>query len=139
MLQLTGILKILLSESVPITDLKRVLELLSNINIDLQTNNIIGVFGESGTGKSTLINIIIGILYPNDGTLKVNDKKISFEQYSNLNLSSYIPQDNFIAKDSIRNNIVLGNNDVFNEKHFKAVIELANLTNGFSNIKPEFE
>ena len=51
--------------------------LLNNLNIDIQKSEIVIIQGESGCGKTTLLNIISGLLKPSSGTIKLNDLVIN--------------------------------------------------------------
>jgi len=72
--------------------------ILRNVNINLLENGIIGLFGQSGSGKTVLFNVILG-LFPEDcvyGTFIINKFKLNYGQYKKVvaKLSLlYIPQD----------------------------------------------
>jgi len=88
--------------------------LFENLNFKISKGDFFGIFGESGVGKSTLIKIILGVQKFDHGNLKFNndEKKLSDIQ----NISGYLPQDNFIFKGSIRDNISLVDNCSKNEE-----------------------
>jgi ATP-binding cassette subfamily B protein len=46
-----------------------------DLNLKISNNEIIGIYGESGAGKTTLTNIIMGLLKPNKGEIYLNKKK----------------------------------------------------------------
>ena len=50
--------------------------LLENINLKLNKNELIAIMGESGDGKTTLANIIMGIIKPDNGEIRVDGKKL---------------------------------------------------------------
>ena len=56
-------------------------------NFDLNSTDIIGVLGKSGSGKSTLFNLLAGFLSPNDGSVFLNGKEITFLKPSQRNIS----------------------------------------------------
>ena len=56
--------------------------ILENINLIIKTGEIISILGSSGCGKTTLLRIIAGLEKQTRGTLKINDKVISDENYS---------------------------------------------------------
>ena len=84
---------------------------LKNTNIFIKKSTIHGIYGRSGAGKSTILNIIVGLLEPSKGEVLVDGISI----YNNLkawqSVIGYLPQDTFLLNDKVKNNIALGIND----------------------------
>jgi len=83
--------------------------ILNNISMSIDKGTIVGFVGETGGGKSTLLDIIVGLLPVKEGALLVDDVVID-----DLNRSSwfphisYVPQNIFLADTSIAENIAFG-------------------------------
>ena len=87
--------------------------ILKGLNFKIKKNDFICLYGSSGLGKSTLINIISGLLKETSGEFILDGKKINVEQINWRKNISLVPQNIFLLDDSIRTNIVL------NEKVFE--------------------
>jgi ABC-type bacteriocin/lantibiotic exporter with double-glycine peptidase domain len=92
---------------------KNDLFILKNINLKIKKNSIVGIFGKSGNGKTTLVNIITGLLSPSSGSIYCDSTDISQETSSWQKLLSYVPQNVYLYDDSIENNIKF---KIFEEK-----------------------
>ena len=74
-------------------------------------NLSLGVVGKSGSGKSTLSKIVMGLLKPTNGELRLNNTKVN-QITSNWQMKiGYIPQDVFLIESSLIKNIALSQND----------------------------
>ena len=62
---------------------------IDNLNLSLESGQIVGLLGPNGSGKTTLIKMISGLLTPNSGEILVADKKIGKESKA---LVSYLPE-----------------------------------------------
>lgn len=108
-------------------------EILSDINLHLSSSKIIGLLGESGSGKSTFLNLLVGLLNPSQGTINFNDTIINEKNIlSYQSKISYVPQKPAIFNDSIKKNIILYQN--FDEEKFHKIIKLFAIDN-FINFK----
>ena len=81
---------------------------LENINLEVHKNDFIGVIGKTGSGKSTFINLLTGIMEPTNGNIFLNDKNISGEYEKLRSLIGYVPQDIFLFDETIKKNIAFG-------------------------------
>ncbi len=88
---------------------------IKNISIKINAGDKIGIFGKTGSGKSTLVDLIMGLLPPTDGKLfinktLINSEKSNFERnyLSLIERVSHVPQNIFLADSSIEQNIALG-------------------------------
>ena len=82
---------------------------LRNINIHIPARTTVGLMGATGSGKTTTIDIIIGLLEAQKGTLEVDGKIITKNNSRNWQSSiGYVPQHIFLADDSVAANIALG-------------------------------
>ena len=94
---------------------------LKNISFKINPGETLAILGNTGSGKSTILELI-GRLYDVDnGQLKVNNKNIKDLNISSLRGSiGYVPQDAFLFSDSILNNIKFGKENASNEEVFEA-------------------
>ncbi len=82
---------------------------LKNFNIDIQANSTVGVVGPTGCGKTTLIDIILGLLIPAEGCMAVDGTVIDdSNRHRWQNNCGYVPQQIFLADDTITRNIAYG-------------------------------
>ncbi|MGC8926909.1 MAG: ABC transporter ATP-binding protein [Myxococcota bacterium] len=87
-------------------------EILRDINMQIQRGKKIGIAGESGTGKSTLILLITRMIEPQSGKILLDRKDIRDIRLSDLrNLFSVVSQDVILFNDTIYNNILIGKTD----------------------------
>lgn len=70
-------------------------EVLKNVNLDITSGKIIGLLGKNGTGKTTLIKLINGLLTPDKGTITVNNKPLGVESRK---IISYLPERTYLNK-----------------------------------------
>ena len=70
-----------------------------------------GIYGKSGTGKSTMLNIIVGLLKPSSGEVLVDGIKIKNNLKAWQSMIGYLPQDTFLLNEKVKNNIALGIDD----------------------------
>lgn len=93
-------------------------KIFQNLNFQVNKNDIFLVDGPSGTGKSTLLKMIIGLYKPVSGKIFLNNNLKNKE-----NIFSYVPQDFFILDDNVINNIILDLN--YDENRFKKAIDVS--------------
>lgn len=111
--------------------------ILKNINIEILVGKKIGIVGKSGSGKSTFVNLLIGLLSPNTGSINTDDININQNLKQWQNMISYIPQDIYLIDDTIRKNIAFGIDEKkIDQVKFDKAIKYS-LTNEFINNLPE--
>ena len=114
---------------------------LKNINFKLNAGMSLGIFGKTGAGKSSLVQLLCRLYEPSEGEIFINDisyKKIELNAYRKK--IGYVPQDVFLFSDSIENNIAFGlNKEDFNEDEIKTAAESAGLLNEIETFNDSFQ
>ena len=102
---------------------------LKDINLKIGRAQMVGVVGETGSGKSTLMDIILGLIDPSEGELLVDGQKINAGNMSRWRKNlAYVPQEIFIANTTIFENVVWGLEDhQKNQDRVKEVLVQAQL------------
>jgi len=108
---------------------KKNINIIENLNFKINKNEIIGIIGESGSGKSTVVNLLVNLLKPDKGQIILDNKIIehSIELKRYQNLFSISTQDPYLVEGTIKDNIVFGSKDDYSEKKIYEVINFAKL------------
>ena len=114
-------------------------KILDNLNLEIPIGSTIGIVGESGIGKTTLINIILGLIDPLKGNIEVNGININKNVENWQKQIGYVPQDTFLIDDTIRKNIALAiPEDEINDEKIKKVIKEAKLEKFVNGLPDNF-
>ncbi len=117
-------------------------EVLQNISFTLKKGQTLGLLGKTGSGKSTLIQLLVRQIDATKGEVLYNDnsiKEINLEQFRN-NIA-IVPQDVFLFSDSIRNNIVFGNtsNVEVSETELRKLCETVHVLHNIDSFPEKFD
>ena len=84
-------------------------KVLKNINIKIPLKSFVGLVGTTGSGKTTMVDIILGLLEPQNGTLEVDSKTINQQNLRSWQRSiGYVPQEIYLSDNNIASNIAFG-------------------------------
>tara|TARA_Y100000768_G_scaffold333690_1_gene273933 strand:- start:66438 stop:68186 length:1749 start_codon:yes stop_codon:yes gene_type:complete len=110
--------------------------ILKDLNIEIKKNQVIGLIGPTGSGKSTIINIICGLLKPSEGKILVDDVESDLNSLAWQNQIGYVSQSIYLSDDSIRKNIAFGiKEDEINDLNLQKSIKDSELEQFISNLK----
>ncbi len=100
---------------------------LENISFTVEAGQRVGIVGRTGSGKSTLVDLILRTYNVPDGTLFMDDQDVnSLSIRSVRDACAYVPQDNFLFSDTIEHNIAFGVDD-YTRSSIEEVSRLADL------------
>ena len=97
--------------------------ILDNANIEFFKGQFIGIVGETGAGKTTFIDIILGLLKLKSGKILINNQSEFDNFYSLKGLFGYVPQEIYLSDGSILENITFGEQtkDINYENLYKSI------------------
>ncbi|MBE5851359.1 MAG: ABC transporter ATP-binding protein [Lachnospiraceae bacterium] len=81
---------------------------LQNADMIIPAGSMVGIIGASGAGKTTVVDLLLGLLQQQDGKILVDEQNIQFRKNSWLKNVGYIPQNIFLLGDTIRANVAFG-------------------------------
>ncbi|MCK4352599.1 ABC transporter ATP-binding protein [candidate division WOR-3 bacterium] len=114
-------------------------QVLKDINLDVKINETLGIAGMIGSGKSTLVSLIMRLFEPTQGEIRWNNINIKRIPLALLRKSiGFIPQDTFLFSDTIRANIAFGNPDVSDSEIYKAA-KMASIYNEIMEFPNQFD
>jgi ATP-binding cassette subfamily B multidrug efflux pump len=112
---------------------------LNKINFKISTGKQIGIFGKTGSGKTSIANLICRLYDVSDGQIKINDLDIKLNNLNLLRLSiGYIPQDGYLFSGTIRENIGFAN-DIFDDRDIEIAAEKAEILDEINSFPDKFD
>jgi|TARA_B110000438_G_scaffold300986_1_gene354701 ATP-binding cassette, subfamily B, multidrug efflux pump len=112
---------------------------LNKINFKISAGKQIGIFGKTGSGKTSIVNLICRLYDVTDGQIKINDLDIKLNNLNTLRLSiGYIPQDGYLFSGTIRENIGFAN-DIFDDRDIEIAAEKAEILDEINSFPDKFD
>jgi ATP-binding cassette, subfamily B, bacterial PglK len=108
---------------------------IDKVSLKIDPNTTVGFFGTTGSGKTTIIDIVLGLLAPDKGEIYLNDALFNSEDMVNWQKSiGYVPQDIYLIDGTIMENIAIGipYSDI-DLNQVKRVCSLANISSFIEN------
>lgn len=100
---------------------------LDNVNVTICKNKITAFVGESGAGKSTIADILMGLLVPDSGEFHIDDELFSVWDISSYRKRlGYVPQDPFLFHTSVRDNLTWSSDSELSDEKIWEVCNIAN-------------
>lgn len=114
---------------------------LRNIDVNIEKGQCVGIFGSSGAGKTTFINLILGLLNSSKGKIIVDEKFIIDEKNTwQKEQIGYVPQNIYMTDDTLKKNIAFGiSESKINMNSLSNSIKDAQLTEFLKKIPKGFE
>lgn len=100
---------------------------LSNVNVTIPKNKSVAFIGPSGAGKTTMVDLILGVLKPQTGRILVDGRDISESYRGWHDKIGYIPQTIYMLDDTIRNNIAFGQQETIDDARIWEALRQAQL------------
>ncbi len=108
---------------------------ISGLSMVIKRGEAVALIGTSGAGKTTLADIILGIIKPQKGTITLDGVDISLLSTKWNTVVGYVPQTVFLTDDSVRNNIAFGIEEhLINDKEVWRALEQAQLRELIENL-----
>ena len=108
---------------------------LKDINLIIKKNKHIGIEGKTGEGKSTLIDLVLGLIKPSKGMISVDGKNINENLFGWQKMIGYVPQETFLNASSIMSNVAYGLKDKdINEEKVIQSCKMANIYDFISTL-----
>ena len=114
---------------------------ISNLNLEIKKNSITGIAGKTGSGKTTIVDLISGIYEPDEGCIFLDDTKIDITNLHRYRKNiSYISQNIFLASGTIKEIIQFGS-EKFNNDDLKLEIasKKAQIYDFINNLPDKFQ
>ena len=101
---------------------------INNFSFSFQKNKIFGIIGDSGRGKTTLLNLLLGNLFAQSGSVKIDEESLNERTASEWqNKIGYLPQKIFLLDDTIIRNKDLDKDINIDKKRINEVLKLSQL------------
>jgi len=104
-------------------------KVVDSISFSLERGCSLAIIGPSGAGKTTLVDLLLGLLTPSEGRILTNDRPVHADLAAWQRQTAYIPQTTLLLDDSLRRNVALGVEDgQIDDKKLTQALALAQLT-----------
>lgn len=112
---------------------------IADLSLEIESNQLIGFAGKTGSGKTTLVDIILGLLKTENGTMRVDGVEIAEENLRSWQANlGYVPQNIYLSSDSIATNIAFGvPKGSIDHDSVRAAARLAQIDDFIENELPE--
>ncbi len=116
------------------------IEALKNVSFTIKEGETFAIIGKTGSGKSTLVNMLMRQFDPTAGQITINNedlRTINLEDYRNQ--SGVVPQEVFLFSETIAENIRFGKNDELNHEEIVEAARKAHVLNNIEAFPDKFE
>jgi ABC-type multidrug transport system fused ATPase/permease subunit len=112
--------------------------LFKNLHLQINKGDFVGLYGESGAGKTTLINIILGFYALPNQAIKVNNYDMHHVTRSWQDKLGYVKQDSYVVSRSIKKNVAFGDTEV-DENRVKDLLKKVKLWDWVESLPNQME
>ncbi len=113
---------------------------LNNINLDIKSGETIALVGSTGSGKTTIIQLITRFYSPSQGTITIDGVNISELEIDSLRSQiSFVDQNVRLFNDTVKGNIALGQTNTMTDETIKHAAKIANATDFIESMDKQFD
>ena len=116
-------------------------KIVRDLNLKINKGDKIGIIGKTGSGKTTLINIIMGLLRPKEGKIFIDNIELKDSNLNNWRMNiAHVPQNIYLSDNSISQNIAVGiPKNKINKKLLVEASKKAQILEVIENMKNKFD